>query len=85
MSHKTHRSLSSLRSVQMLVSFEVEKLLVAAIPDLVQTWTEGFGFELMDNEEKEDLKSINMMVLPGTVMLKKALYINERIEKLSGK
>lgn len=59
---------------EMLISFKVEKLVVAAIPALVETWTKGFGFELVDSEEKKSLNKINFMVFPETLMLKKSLY-----------
>ncbi|KDP32523.1 hypothetical protein JCGZ_14726 [Jatropha curcas] len=58
---------------EMLVSFNVEKLLVSAIPDLVETWTEGFGFTPVSTDEKRSLNQINLMVFPGTVLLKKPL------------
>ncbi|KAM6573955.1 hypothetical protein CsatA_022282 [Cannabis sativa] len=61
---------------EMLISFKVEKIVVAAIPDLIETWTEGFGFELVEDSEKKSLNKINMMVFPGTVLLKKTLYGN---------
>lgn len=58
----------------MLMSLKVEKLVVAALPSLVETWTEGFGFKTMDDEEREALKRTNLMVFPGTILLKKTLY-----------
>lgn len=58
----------------MLISFKVEKLVIAAIPDLVGTWTEGFGFVPLEDSEKRGLNKINLMVFPGTVLLKKSLY-----------
>ena len=58
----------------MLRSVRVEKIVVAAIPDLVETWTKGFGFELVEESEKVSLGKINLMVFPGTVLLKKYLY-----------
>lgn len=68
---------------KLLVSFGVEKLVIAAIPDLVQTWTEGFGFKNVEKDEKEALNKINLMVFPGTVLLKKSLYTNQKAEALS--
>ncbi|KAG2309776.1 hypothetical protein Bca52824_029524 [Brassica carinata] len=59
---------------EMLMSLKVENLVVAALPSLVETWTEGFGFKTMDDEEREALKRLNLMVFPGTVLLKKTLY-----------
>ncbi|CAN8259325.1 unnamed protein product [Cochlearia groenlandica] len=59
---------------EMLMSLKVEKLVVAALPSLVETWTEGFGFKPMDDEERDALRRINLMVFPGTVLLKKTLH-----------
>ena len=57
----------------MLISLKVEKLVIAAVPDLVETWTVGFGFVLMDEDEKRSLNKSNLMVFPGTIILKKTL------------
>lgn len=62
---------------EMLISFKVEKLVIAAIPDLVGTWTDGFGFIPVENAEKLSLNKINLMVFPGTVLLKKPLCGNK--------
>lgn len=58
----------------MLISFKVEKLVITAIPNLVETWTKGFGFTPVEEEERKMLKKINLMVFPGTILLKKPLY-----------
>ncbi|CAN4104231.1 unnamed protein product [Withania somnifera] len=60
--------------LEMLKSFKVEKLVISAIPGLVETWTQGFGFELLEDCEKQSLSHINLMVFPGTVWLKKTLF-----------
>ncbi|KAJ8532333.1 hypothetical protein K7X08_012256 [Anisodus acutangulus] len=60
--------------LEMLKSFKVEKLVISAIPGLVETWTSGFGFEPLEDCEKRSLSHINLMVFPGTVWLKKSLY-----------
>lgn len=49
-------------------------LVITAIPSLVDTWTEGFGFIPMEDEEKKQLSSINFMIFPGTILLRKNLY-----------
>ena len=67
----------------MLMSVKVEKLVIAAIPDLVETWTKGFGFRPMDDVEKQRLNKINLMVFPGTLLLEKPLYEKEKIEGTS--
>lgn len=58
----------------MLKSFKVEKLVVSAIPELVETWTQGFGFLPLEADEKKSLDKTNLMVFPGTVWLKKPMY-----------
>lgn len=52
-------------------------LVISAIPALVETWTNGFGFTMMEKEEKQSLNNINLMVFPGTILLKKQLYVDE--------
>ncbi|RDX83497.1 Increased DNA methylation 1, partial [Mucuna pruriens] len=69
---------------QMLISVKVEKLVVSAIPDLVETWTKGFGFIPVDDIEKQRLQKINLMVFPGTVLLVKPLHGKEKIEAETG-
>lgn len=63
----------------MLESLKVEKLVISAIPGLVETWTEGFGFEPLEDFEKRSLSDINLMVFPGTVWLKKPLFGTHRL------
>lgn len=59
---------------EMLRSIKVEKLVISAIPELVETWTEGFGFERLEDDERRELRrTVNLMVFPGTVWLKKYL------------
>ena len=65
----------------MLKSLKVEKLVISAIPGLVETWTEGFGFKPLEDYEKKGLSNINLMVFPGTVWLKKSLCENEPDQK----
>ncbi|KAJ8441487.1 hypothetical protein Cgig2_011164 [Carnegiea gigantea] len=69
-----HRLLAAIE--KMLISLKVEKLVIAAVPELVGTWTASFGFIPMEDAEKISLRKINLMVFPGTVMLKKTLYIS---------
>ncbi|TYG86980.1 hypothetical protein ES288_A13G176100v1 [Gossypium darwinii] len=59
---------------EMLISVKVEKLVITAIPNLVETWTKGFGFTPVEEDERKMLKKINLMVFPGTILLKKPLY-----------
>ncbi|XP_021288478.1 increased DNA methylation 1-like [Herrania umbratica] len=69
---------------EMLISFKVEKLVITAIPNLVETWTEGFGFKPVEDDERKTLSKINLMVFPGTVLLKKPLYQFQEADGQSG-
>lgn len=68
----------------MLKSLKVEKLVISAIPDLVETWTLGFGFQRLEEEEKQSLSKINLMVFPGAVWLKKLLYDSSHMDERNG-
>ncbi|OMO74815.1 Zinc finger, PHD-type [Corchorus capsularis] len=69
---------------KMLISFKVEKLVITAIPNLVETWTKGFGFKPVEDDERRTLNKINLMVFPGTVLLKKPMYQSEKADEQSG-
>lgn len=69
---------------EMLKSLKVEMLVVSAIPTLVETWTVGFGFQPLKEEEKRSLSETNMMVFPGAVWLKKTLYENHGFNEKNG-
>lgn len=57
---------------QMLKSLKVEVLVLQAIPTLVENWISVFGFKHVEDNEKW-LCNINLMVFPGTILLKKEL------------
>ncbi|CAJ1957428.1 unnamed protein product [Sphenostylis stenocarpa] len=67
---------------QMLTSFKVERLVVSAIPDLVETWTKGFGFKPVADVERQRLNKFNFMIFPGTVFLEKRLHKKMKNEGL---
>ncbi|CAL5336021.1 unnamed protein product [Camellia sinensis] len=69
---------------EMLRSFKVEKLVISAIPSLVETWTVGFGFKPLEDNERNSLSNINLMVFPGTVWLKKPIYQSQTTNQQSG-
>ncbi|KAM7279650.1 hypothetical protein ACFE04_006784 [Oxalis oulophora] len=69
---------------KMLLSMKVETLVISAIPGLVDTWTDGFGFTPVEDYENRSLKKMNLMVFPGTVLLKKRLRGSEKSAGKSG-
>ncbi|KAJ6819955.1 uncharacterized protein M6B38_398600 [Iris pallida] len=59
---------------EILRSYKVKTLVIAAIPDLVDTWLSGFGYELVEEDERKQLSEMNLMLFPGTILVKKSLY-----------
>ena len=68
----------------MLRAFKVEKLMISALPSLVEIWTGDFGFEPMEDNERMSLSHINSMVFPETVWLKKPICGNRTTTQQGG-
>ncbi|KAL2620318.1 hypothetical protein R1flu_000523 [Riccia fluitans] len=58
---------------EMLRSIGVERLVLPAVPELLETWTGAFGFMNMQGSERLKLMDLNIMAFPGTSLLYKPL------------
>lgn len=66
--------------LQALGTLKVEKLVIPAITQHMNTWTEKFNFSPLKKTHKQEIKSMNMLVFPGTDMLQKLLIKREITE-----
>ncbi|KAL0742189.1 hypothetical protein Bca4012_083702 [Brassica carinata] len=56
-----------------LGSLKVDKLVIPAVPELMGTWTKGFGFSPVRESARKTIKNLNLVVFPGVDMLEKSL------------
>lgn len=52
-------------------------MIIPAIAEHMNTWTTVFGFDELEDVHKKEIKSMNMLVFPGTDMLQKQLVKQE--------
>ncbi|KAJ0973358.1 hypothetical protein J5N97_021317 [Dioscorea zingiberensis] len=58
----------------MLSSLNIRKLIIPAIPDLLETWTKSFGFKLLEQSDKDEIMNLSMMIFAGTTLLQKTIH-----------
>ncbi|XP_020579575.1 uncharacterized protein LOC110024132 [Phalaenopsis equestris] len=60
---------------KLLVSVGVERFLLPAVPQLLETWTSSFGFEKMSNTDRLKLLDYTVLNFQDTTMCQKVLRV----------
>jgi hypothetical protein len=58
---------------QLLSGWGVERLVLPAVPELLETWTGPFGFAAMSNSDRFELAESSVLSFQGTTMCQKIL------------
>ncbi|ONL96947.1 Acyl-CoA N-acyltransferase with RING/FYVE/PHD-type zinc finger domain [Zea mays] len=66
---------------KLLLDLGVERLLLPAVPELLQTWTCSFGFTVMSNSERLELAGNSILSFQGTTMCQKILNVAHNISQ----
>eukprot|EP00249_Psilotum_nudum_P015418 c25317_g1_i2 orf=109-2241(+) len=63
---------------KMLKNLGVARLILPAVPELLETWRGSFGFEHINPSERFGLVGLNLMSFPGTTILQKILVSRQK-------
>ncbi|XP_058088661.1 uncharacterized protein LOC131235489 isoform X2 [Magnolia sinica] len=69
---------------EMLSSLHVEKLIIPAIPDLLETWMTSFSFKPLELSHREEIKNLVMIVFAETILLQKSICKPEMEDERGG-
>lgn len=64
--------------VQKLVELGVQRLVLPALPDAMNTWTGSFGFSVMSKAERQDFVDNTFLNFNGTIMCQKLLLLQSQ-------
>lgn len=59
---------------QILCSLHVVKLIIPAIPDMLETWTKSFSFKPLEPSHREEVKNLSLVVFAETTLLQKSMH-----------
>lgn len=63
----------------MLSLLSVDKLIIPAIPDLLETWMTSFSFKPLEPFHKDEIRNLSMMIFAGTTLLQKSISSRTRV------
>lgn len=57
----------------MLSSLHVEKLIIPAVPEMLETWMTSFSFKQLESSHKDEIRNLNMMLFADATLLQKPI------------
>lgn len=57
--------------LQLLGQLGVERFVLPAVPELLQTWTGSFGFQVMTQSDRMEIAEHSILYFQGTTMCHK--------------
>ncbi|KAF5183502.1 Acyl-CoA N-acyltransferase with RING/FYVE/PHD-type zinc finger protein, partial [Thalictrum thalictroides] len=66
-----HRLLNAIESKLRFLG--VEKLIMPSVEERVEKWIKGYGFRPIEDPLRQEMRSMNLLIFPATVILEKNL------------